>query len=801
MMRTLRSRLVLFFVGLLVLAEATVLVLVDGAASRIATQEVDSGLRAGVAVFQRLLQQDRQQIERAGELLSADFAFREAVGTRDIPTAHSVLVNHGRRIGAGAMMIVGLDGQVIVDTLHPHSPPKPFPFADLLAAAGDSNSRGASGIVLLPEAWLYQIVVMPVLAPDLIGYVVIGFPVDDGFVQKLKTMTALEVSFAVRRADGAWTVLASTLPATSASRLATALAGVGHGADTMDFDVAGQPYLGRLAPLETKSNVPVVAALHRSVAEAAEPFDRLRLALLIVAAVTLLASVGGSIVLARRVAVPLQTLTSLARRIRDGDYATAARIDGPEEIEALADSLDHMREGIARREDEIGRLAYQDSLTGLPNRVRFQQRVDQVLRHASDTHTTAAVLLMDLDRFKNVNDALGHDVGDQVLQVVGKRLRGSLRDCDTVSRLGGDEFAVLLPGVDAEGARDIGERIAVALEEPIRLHGHTIDVGASIGATLYPVHGTDLAGLLRHADVAMYAAKRGRIQYALYDPAVEDTRAVHLSLLSELRRAVEQDELELRFQPKVDLAACRFASAEVLLRWTHPVRGVLPPSEFIPFAEHTGYIRELTRWLIEAAARQSGLWRAQGHTIRLALNVSARDLLNPDLPAIMAESLSRHGVPPDSISMEVTETALMEDPAGAHATVRRLRELGVKLSIDDYGTGFSSLAYIKRLAVDELKIDRAFIKELVHDADDQAIVRSTIELGHNLGLQVVAEGIEDAHTADKLREMGCDLGQGYHFARPLPADELMQWIDTCARLCVSAGKGVGEDTRQTVLLA
>jgi diguanylate cyclase (GGDEF)-like protein len=481
--------------------------------------------------------------------------------------------------------------------------------------------------------------------------------------------------------------------------------------------------------------------------------------------------------LARRISVPLQGLTALAHRIRGGDYSCAASRDGPDEIAALADSLNHMREGIAAREAQISRLAYEDTLTTLPNRALFQQRVEAALQ---DGGGRAAVLLMDLDRFKDINDALGHHVGDRVLQVVASRLRGSLGAGDTVARLGGDEFAVLLAGAGEAHACDAGRRIAAALEPPIRIGDHAIDVGASIGATLYPAHGVDIGQLLRHADVAMYAAKRGRLGFLLYDPSAEDSRQGHLSLLSELRRAVERNELTLHFQPKVTLASGACTSVEVLLRWTHPLRGMLPPSEFIPFAEHTGYIRELTAWVIDAALRQCGAWRAQGRVIRMAVNVSARDLLNPELPRIVARALSAHGVNADALCLEVTETALMEDPVRAQDTVRHLRELGVRLSIDDYGTGFSSLAYIKRLSVSELKIDRAFVRDLARDAEDLAIVRSTIDLGHNLGLEVVSEGVEDEATATRLRELGCDLAQGYWFAKPMDAPQLAAWLDARA---------------------
>ncbi|HEX7436583.1 MAG TPA: cache domain-containing protein, partial [Caldimonas sp.] len=416
--RTLRSRLVLFFAGLLILAQATVLVILDSAAARVSRDEVEGGLQAGEVVFRRLLALNREQIEQVAELLSADFAFREAVATRDMPTVLSVLVNHGRRVNAEVMMLLDLDANIIADTSRPRATPRPLQFPELLArdarntigAADIHRADGASAIVMLEPARPFQVAVLPVLAPDPIAHVMIGFPVDEKFARQLHAMTGLEVTFATQDRDGSWHVLASTLPARASRDLNGALAADARPGSGHVVRLGGEAYLTRIARLNADSPVKVAALLQRSLALAAEPFDRLRSALLLVAGLTLAASVAGGMVLARRISGPLLALTQLAQRIRSGDYAASARIEGPEEISALAASLDHMRDGIAQREAEILRLAYQDSLTGLPNRALFQDRVEQALRAACRDGTGAAVLMMDLDRFKEVNDTLGHQV-------------------------------------------------------------------------------------------------------------------------------------------------------------------------------------------------------------------------------------------------------------------------------------------------------------------------------------------------------------------------------------------------------
>jgi diguanylate cyclase (GGDEF)-like protein/PAS domain S-box-containing protein len=421
--------------------------------------------------------------------------------------------------------------------------------------------------------------------------------------------------------------------------------------------------------------------------------------------------------------------------------------------------------------------AVTDALTGLPNRLLLHDRLSQAILSARRDETPLALLVMDLDRFKEVNDTLGHHYGDLLLRELGVRLRGLLREADTAARLGGDEFAMLLPRANAEDAEKAARRLLEALEQPFIVDGHPVEVGGSIGVSIFPEHGSDPGTLLRRADVAMYVAKRNQSEFSLYSPELDQHSPDRLSLAAELRIAIEQDQLELFYQPKADMASGRITSVEALVRWRHPQRGLVPPDEFIPLAEQSGQVRALSRWVLNSALDQAHQWEQRGRALAVAVNLSMRDLQDPGLPETVAAMLVHWDVSPTLLSLEITESTLMADPAQAMEIVRRLAAMGVRIAIDDFGTGYSSLAYLKRLAVNELKVDRSFVRHVVTDSHDVAIVRSTIGLAHELGLEVVAEGIEDQPTWDLLAQLGCDTAQGYFISKPLPIGELDRWVD------------------------
>jgi diguanylate cyclase len=428
-------------------------------------------------------------------------------------------------------------------------------------------------------------------------------------------------------------------------------------------------------------------------------------------------------------------------------------------------------------ERELTRQAFSDHLTGLPNRALLHDRAEQAIRLAGRHGLVAALLLLDLDRFKEVNDTLGHHHGDLLLQQVADRLRSRLRDSDTVARLGGDEFAVLLPKIaSVQDATAVADKLSSAIEAPFTVDGLTLDVDASIGVAAYPDHAAGADELLQRADVAMYAAKAAHLSYVVYDPGLDRHSPRRLGLLGQLRRALAAGELVVHYQPKADVRSGRIIGVEALVRWQHPEHGLLGPGEFVPLAETTGLIRPLTSYVLEAALRQCRAWLEAGRDLSVAVNLSTRCLLDLALPDQITGLLEDTGVAPERLLLEITESSIMTDPARALEILNRLHALGVQLAIDDFGTGYSSMSYLKSLPVQELKVDRSFVQHLRDGQSDAVIVRSTVDLGHNLGLRVVAEGVEDEATLQELANLGCDSVQGYHLAKPLPAAELAAWL-------------------------
>jgi diguanylate cyclase (GGDEF)-like protein len=427
---------------------------------------------------------------------------------------------------------------------------------------------------------------------------------------------------------------------------------------------------------------------------------------------------------------------------------------------------------------EIEHQALHDDLTGLPNRAFFRQSAEQAFIEARELGSGVAVLLIDLDRFKEINDTLGHESGDLLLAELGGRLQEILRGTDTVARLGGDEFAVLAPGQhDALSAMIVADRIRRGLDDPFFVAGLTLEVEASIGIALFPDHGDDVETIMRHADVAMYVSKEAHAP-RVYTPEQDHYSPDRLALVGELRRALEHKELVLHYQPQLALPSGDLHSVEALVRWQHPDHGLLAPDRFLPLAEHTGLIRPLTRYIIDAALRQARAWRDEGRDLGVAVNLSARDLLDVNLPDEVRGLLSKWRIDAHRLELEVTESTLLTDPARAGLVLDRLSALGVTIAIDDFGTGYSSLNYLKRLPVDVLKIDRSFVQNLAASEHDSVIVRSTIDLGHNLGLRVVAEGVESQEIWDHLAALGCDIAQGYHISRPIDAAAVSEWLST-----------------------
>lgn len=428
-----------------------------------------------------------------------------------------------------------------------------------------------------------------------------------------------------------------------------------------------------------------------------------------------------------------------------------------------------------------------DALTGLPNRTLLFERCRRALAAARHTGKTAGLLLIDMDRFKEINDTFGHHYGDELLKQVGARLRSVLTGGDTIARLGGDEFAVLLPDVtDVLAATDVGAKLRDALETPFLIDGVALDVEASVGVVLSGEHGTDPTTLLQRADVAMYVAKAQNLGVFAYDPSTDGHSPARLALLGDLRRALTANQLVLDYQPKISLGDGEIIGAEALVRWQHPEIGLIFPDGFIPLAEHTGLIGPLTSHVLDSALAQARAWMDDGRPLPLSVNLSARSLLDDSLPEHVADLLAIHGVPPELLELEITESALMAEPARAQRLLETLALMGVRLSIDDFGAGYTSLGQLKNLPVTEIKIDKSFIMNMTTQPSDALIARSVIDLGHSLGLTVLAEGVETAEILSDLMTFDCDVAQGFYFCRPAPAAAFDAW-----RASYSAGTTVG----------
>jgi diguanylate cyclase (GGDEF)-like protein len=755
----LRTRIAVTFLLLLaaVLAAALGAVLATNRDS--AGREVQRQLDVGTLVFSRLLESNRRQLTQAAQAVSADYGFREAVAAHDIDTLASALENSGQRIGAAMVVLTTLDGNVIAAS-GTHLPAgAPFPITALQQTADPADS-GAG--MMVNQGRIYQIVTVAVRSPLPVAWIAMGFELDDKAARELANITGLAVTLSVN-ADGRWSDVISTMP---------------------DGDRRTSDVVTRRIELSTNSNTEIVAILSRSLADARAPFERLTKVLYVIAAVSLVAFALAAFWLARNITRPLQDLTRVVDRMRAGTYDAQRNVQRGDELGVLAEGLHLMQTAVQTRDQSIRRLAYQDALTGLMNRTAFGSALAEALRDAAGAPIGVAVI--NLHRFRRINEHLGYSVGDAVLTEIAARIAAVPSVRSAVARLAADQFAAFTRLADREGLHPWGTSLLLALGEPVIVEAQPIDISATLGLVLAVEGSISHDELMRCADLALDCARREKRAVAIYQEKLQPAARDQLSLLGELRRAVEHDELRLYFQPKIELHTGRVAGAEVLIRWQHPTRGLLTPVDFIPFAEQTGFIRWLTRWTLDHSMAQAAQWQRSGMALNLAVNISSEDIGDARFDSRVASLLSRHQLPPSLLTLELTETGFIEDPTRALKMLEAVAALGVGLSIDDFGTGYSSLSHLARMPVDEMKIDRSFIQSFETDPEFATVVRSAIEMGHGLGLKVVAEGIESAAAADRLREFGCDVAQGYFYAKPLPLEAFVAWMRDKTRVPIVA---------------
>ncbi|WNW13694.1 EAL domain-containing protein [Pseudomonas sp. DTU_2021_1001937_2_SI_NGA_ILE_001] len=729
--------------------------------------QAQTQLEVGSRVFERLIDLRGRRLRDAVQLLAADFGFRDAVASSDASTIRSVLLNHGGRINASDMFLLGMNGMVVASTEDKVPEGSRFVYDQALRTAKRNNQ---SMLIVPGGGTPHLLVESTVLAPLPLGRVVMGFAIDSDIAQELRSLSGLEVSFLTIE-NGQPGKLISTQPESMHPELVAYMRSAAGGQMHLTEN-DNQKFLSQTLTLASSPDSQVIALLQSPLDKALQAFVPLDEKIFWISLAALAASLIGTLALARSVSLPVRALALAAKRIGDGDYRTPVTMAREDELGMLAGAINTMQRGIAVREDQLAHNALHDAVTGLPNRTLVMERLGSAIA----THRKMALMHLGIENFRAVHDSLGVEAFDQLLRTLGQRLQSSLQAGDTAARLTAHEFLVLLDHASTDGAVARADQLQQMLGEVLRIDGHDVTLDCGIGIAVYPEHGDAAQELLNRALIACKDAAKMPGRLHIYEDGRDLAHQRQIALIRDLRSAARNGELHLHYQPKLDIRLGQVRQAEALLRWNHPQFGNVSPGEFIVLAERTGSIQLLTNWVIEEAIRQLDEWRQRGLLIQLSVNVSADDLLGGDLVGHVTQILSQHQVAAEQLIFEITESAVMSEPEQALVVLNRLRECGISLSVDDFGTGYSSLAHLKRLPVQELKIDQSFVRNLDETSEDAVIVRSTIEMSHNLGLKVVAEGVEYQHSLDLLERWHCDTAQGYLISRPLTAAAFEAWI-------------------------
>jgi diguanylate cyclase (GGDEF)-like protein len=757
-----KNRLLILIVSLVALAQGVTIVLTLASIRGAVRTESARQLTATRAMLDRTLAVRARLLRGATAVMVADFAFREAVASADLPTMGSALANHAGRVGADLAVLYAPDGRVLTATT---------PELARQAAAGlqlpqQDNAAPFSVVGGRP----YQIVFAPLRAPDTIAWVALGFALDRQMAQQLAALGGTEVSFVYHEQNGASGAI-STLDQPLAAQLAAERPASAGGNAPQLSTLGGQQYLTLSAPLRAQAGT-LSLVVQRSQLAAMAQFREMRLALLLIGGAALLGAIVVAVFAGRSAVRPLGVLVTAAQQIERGYYCDDISVDGGEEFRRLAGTFNSMQEGIREREARIVRQASHDALTALPNREGLRESLAALPPGAQ-----LSVALLDVHRFRDINASVGHQTGDRLLLALATRLQALSGENAPCARVGADQFVLTAPLHDSE----LLHRLLVLADEwragvqvgELRL---SVDIRAGISEWRNPR--VPVEDLLRQADVALLQAKEQSTIAVVYQSTHDADHRRRVLLVAELRRALAGEGLSLHYQPLVNMTDRAPLAFEALLRWAHPTLGNISPAEFIPLAERASVLPDLSRWVLNQAITQLGEWQRAGLDFEVAVNLSAADFADGGLPARVLALLGQHQVSATRLLLEVTESAIMREPQLAAQVMQQLRTAGVRFAIDDFGTGHSSLAQLHALPVDELKIDRAFVMNLERSASNLAIVRTTIELGHSLGLKVVAEGIETPDVWAALLRLGCDIAQGYYISRPMPAAEVAAWIRT-----------------------
>jgi diguanylate cyclase (GGDEF)-like protein len=769
----LHSRIfLLVLVMLLGLGATSTLFLYNSTRQRVEADVADSLSLARRSFADSFADRQNNLIERVQTVVD-DWGLRQAIGQRDESTVESMLQNHSSRVGAEVAVFIDLDHQLFASTTR-----QTVALSQTAAGLASSiNARSQLRFVVI-DGQCYQLVLTEVLAPVPVGWLGMGFVIDDAMAVQFSRMNEVGVSFVLHTSSEA-RVFASSISEPGRFPPTADLHLDPHHGERQFWIMAGAGWedLATYQILEDdQSKIGVV--LQKSLSEPLASFRSWWWSLLtifgLIAGLALLVAYFFS----RGITRPMTELLVAIENMQAGNYTTSIDIQRKDEIGFLAKAFAKMQSAIAEREEEIRYRADHDLVTGVHNRNGFIDFLERRVASAGAANETLVVLSFSVNHFKQIVDALGHTWGDKLLEQVADRFSTHFPD-GGVAHLNSDEFAMIVPSTSVSSVFVLGENVHECLAGEFTIRGISLSLSASVGVSVYPEHATDAQSLLRRAGVAMNEAMLNFQRTIVYDSSLDQNNVKRLTLMSELPNAIREKQLTLHYQPKLQCtsAGVLIQGAECLVRWNHPELGLVPPDEFIGLAEKTGYIVELTKYVMSEAIAQCAEWRRKGWALTVSVNISALDLQREEFAKETFTALKEHRLPATALCLEVTESAAMEDPESAIQRLATLKNLGVRLSIDDYGTGYSSLAHLKKLPVHELKIDKSFVLELDRNEDDQTIVRSTIELAHNVGLEVVAEGVESQRILWQLEKWGCNYLQGFHISKPLPLEQFEEWLD------------------------
>jgi len=765
-----QTRLTVVYLALFLAVQGIIIAAFYTTVTRNVENQVGEQLSASARVFTRIINARVAELGGRAQDLSRDFGFRQAVGTQDQPTIRSALANLGGRIGADLALVYDLDGKVIATSFG--TVPRSF---DLVSneMKEKAEADGVASTIMAIGGKLYELVVIPVFAPVPVAWITLGIELDSDAAQEIKNLSPIDLEIAFLYEDATGYVPAASTSGQQALRQFLMSKQLETSGAVYTDTLQGESYMFWRLGLESTitggvQGNGVSALLYFPISKALTPYVALAFALLGVLAAGLAILITGSVVISRGITRPLRRLASAANQIAEGDYQEVISPSKGDEIADLTSSFNQMVDAVKDREDRIVYQAYHDTETGLPNRNKFES----ILQEHIGKKGTFCVVVAEVQQVSELRSVLDNRHVNDLMKGIGTRIAQVANV--SVARMSSESFIFILD--DVSGADVSASLIMNSFMTPFDVADIVVDVSMKMGLAKFPADSEDPMRLMQAASSALDLGRSAAKGFAWYVASTSETFKQRLSLMSDLRDALKTGEVSFAYQPKLDLATGKVKVVEALIRWNSSTRGFVAPDDFIPFAERTGDVRHVTEWGMREAISQCAKWRVKGINIAVAVNLSTSDLMNMNLPGQILSLLREFNVPPSGVKLEVTESAVMHDMARALEVLNMLSAMGLTLSIDDYGTGYSSLSYLKRLPVSEIKIDKSFVLKLAENEEDRILVRSTIELGHNLGLKVTAEGVEDQKSIDMLSEYGCDTLQGYFISRPVPASDLEKFL-------------------------